>query len=950
MVRAHLLIALLLNATAAFSQHTITTNHFDSIRIDPDLNIGHLANGLTYYLRRTPESKQISMRLVVKTGTCYELEHEYEFAHLVEHMAFEGTTHFPGDSMLNYTSKHGLAFGDEFTAGTAGTHTHFDLTIPSNDTALFQTSMKILRDWTQDFSFDPERVNAQRGAVLGEMRMGSAPVYSTYGEIQSTIEATVLNRNLHSIDYTKKCIENLESSFNYSQLIQFYKKWYRADLEAIIIVGDVDISKTEKQVHAMFNTMQKPALIAPDTAVLKAKWAGTVTGANRSMVFTHRRLSDTEIKFYLKKKHPSENENSAQYYRQLIFDQLLNELLATRIQQIHAAYSVPFKQATMVINRNLFDPFSNVDAFITSINVDNAGNLSSAFKRIVLELERIRRLGFNAEEFRRVQEHVLRAQKTEETEASVQLGRAYTDHFVFNKIPLSPDDYRELMIHIISTTTLAEINKCAASWIDLYENRDVVMMAPPDLKPLLPDEETIDHWIKKTAGQQHIDIMQPEPMISQLMDNNQSSLLNSTTTSFQQQQLDQTGLTRIRIKKGPDIILFPSKTKGHTIDFLAYSKGGSSRYNDSLKATAAYAASIMANGGVGLYNKFQVSTFFASRGIRVNPYIDETSENVVGSCPSAELETFLQAVHLYFTAPRLDQVALNDWKSAKLTQIKTNETSKVMFDNLLKTSVENSYRPTKHEIAAITVENVLEVYRQRYSNSGDFTFFLTGDFQIDSIRDLLLKYLGTIPAKGPKEHALKTKGYRRKQIDTTIYTGPPAKAEIRLLFPAKRDYKFTIKNNLLLELLREGLRDRVFDRLRTREGGAYSPQAFLNYNLVTKKQGDYRFGIWFDCAPDNTDNMINLALEEFRNLRLNGFDPVLFAKAMATEHNDLKTRMNYGISAALLKELYMRGLIVDNYYEQPKILDSITIQDVNHAARHFLTEAHLQKFIMMPEM
>src|SRR2546423_3559464 len=460
----------------------------DRMPVDPEITIGQLSNGIRYYIRanKKPE-KRAELRLVVKAGSVLEDEDQQGLAHLVEHMAFNGTTHFPKNDLVAFIQSLGMRFGADVNAYTSFDETVYELTVPTDKPEVMDRALLILEDWAHNLSFDPTEVDKERGVVMEEWRLGRGANFRMLNKIFPVL----LNGSRYADRLPIGKPEIIQNG-KQERLRQFYKDWYRPDLMAVVAVGDFDKAAIEKMITAHFasipplaNPKPRKTFDIPDNPGTSYAIA-TDKEANTSSVEIDTLLA-------------ARPEGTIGAYRQKTVDRLFSNMLSARLSELTQKPDAPFTLG--FAGRNAFIGRTKDSATLTALVKE--GEVDRGLDALLTEAERVARFGFTASELERQKQAILRTYERvaleKENRESASRADEYVRNFLQNDTLPSADDEYNLHKRFLPEITLDEINKLASEWI-ADRNRTIDVRAPEKSGVTIPDQAKLAAVIKNVPA------------------------------------------------------------------------------------------------------------------------------------------------------------------------------------------------------------------------------------------------------------------------------------------------------------------------------------------------------------------------------------------------------------------------------------------------------------------
>lgn len=909
------------------------TSFAQLLPLDPAVRRGKLANGFTYYIRKNTEPKdRAQLYLVIKAGSILESEDQLGLAHFMEHMSFNGTTHFPKNALVDYLQKAGVRFGADLNAYTSFDETVYQLPIPTDDAELFSNGMQIMRDWAGAATLDTEEINKERGVILEEKRLGKGA--------QQRMQEKYLPVLFNNSRYAKRLpigTEEVLKNFKPQSIKRFYIDWYRPDLQALIVVGDIDVNAVEKMIKAKFADLKKPAVIRPRT-----KYTIPLSGKNQFIAVTDKEFQYTVAQVII--KHPGKELKTEKDYRNSIKRYLFNQMLADRYHELSQAPDVPFIQAEAGIEGFL----AGLEIYAATV-VAKPGEFEKAFKAVWTETERAKRFGFTQTELDRAKQRYLTSMETALKEKgktnSENLVKEYTRYFLNAEAAPGIEMEHRLVKQQLPGITLSEINALTKQYIT-GRNRDVIIMSSEKEKDNLPGAAVVNTWIADVQKEKltaFTDQVSDKPLLS---------VKPVAGKIVAEKNIPELNVTELSLSNGVKVVLKPTDFKNDQVIFNSFSPGGSSLYSDVDYQSAANAAGIISSSGVGEFNAIQLPKLLTGKVVNVTPYISERSEGLRGSTNPRDLETALQLTYLYFTEPRKDADIFKGIISRSVSGIanRGNDPGSVFSDTV--NAVLGNYNirrtgPSVSKLEQINLDRAYAIYKERFADASDFTFTFTGNFDKEKIKPLLETYLGSLPSLQRREQA-NDLGIRapKGEIEKKVYKGKEPKATVRLVFSG--DYTFNEGNNIQLGALAEVLNIKLIERLRELEGGVYSPSVKSNYSKYPVNR--YAITVAFGCAPENTDKLIAATLDEIKKLRASGSGQVEVQKFIAEEKRTTETQLkDNNFWLGYLSSSYENKEDPAKVLQYIQSLNSVTPETIKASAQTYLSGDNLIKLVLLPE-
>lgn len=929
-------ISILLFFISSFSfgqKKEATTDLNEKIPIDSSVKIGKLENGLTYYVRHNPKSKnKAELRLVINAGSILETDEQQGLAHFLEHMAFNGTANFEKNELINFLQNLGVEFGADLNAHTSFDETVYKLTLPTENEEIYNQGLQILRDWADGIILSDVDIDEERGVVAEELRsglVGSRRLFNQYVPL-ITNEAR----------YAKRLpIGQLDVILNadYEQIRDFYKNWYRPDLMAVIVVGDINIEGTIKKIEETFKNMKSPE--DPRTRV---KYSIPDITETKAGVFTDEEVVD--LNFYAYYKKDKKTFKTLGDYREKLLQKLYSGMLNLRLKELVESGDAPFLKAGVGIGTFLADK----SAYYISASLKET-NVEDGITTVIRESERARRFGFTPQELERYKSSILNSANVRRKEEgkinSKTYVEGYIDHFI-NQDPIPASEfsykfYKEQLPGI----SLEEVNNIAEKWIR-DENITLVLAGPEKEDLKLPNEEGLKKLLNSVKN------MKLDPYVDDL---NVTKIMQEKPAAgkyIDSKYIESVGVTELKLSNGITVILKPTSLQNDIINLSAFRSGGSSLAPDSNYISARNAGEIISESGINNISSSALRKLNMGKTVSVRPYINFYDELIRGTSSTDELETMLQMTHLYFTNPNKDENIFKAFKARQIASVKNEDASPFgyfykriaieMTDNHLR-AIPITMEQIENEL---DLDKAYEFYKNRFSNADGFTFLFVGNFDIEGIKPLLETYLGSLPAF-KSEHSSKDIGLRYTQGNNkTYYRGKEEKGDVQLRFNGKTD--FSIKEQKIINALASLVKLKLYEELREKMGEVYGIRVAGYITDVPYEW--YRLSVEFSCSPENVDELIKAVHAEIETIKTRGVEEADLTKIKEAIRLNAKEGLDYNSYwVSKLKESYEFNLDPANILDYNSFADELTGEDLQNAAIKFLKKDAYSQFILLPE-
>lgn len=910
-----------------------TTSWKTPLPFDQGVKLGKLENGFQYYIRKNTEPEnRVTMYLAVKVGSILETDEEQGLAHFLEHMNFNGLKHFPKNELVDYLQKAGVRFGSDLNAYTSFDETVYQLPIASDDPELLKNGLQVMRDWAQDAMLDTEEIDKERGVIMEELR-GSRGAQQ---RMRDQYFPVLLNGSRYA-NRLPIGLEEVITKFDPEVIRNFHKKWYRPDLQSLIVVGDIDPEAIESEIKRLFSDMR-----VEKNPVDRKKYAVELLNKNQFIAVTDPEMQYTVGQILI--KHPEEKVKNVGDYRRSLLKDLYNGMLNARLGELSQSANPPFLQAGIGIS-GFIGGLDNLSAFF----VAKPGALDESMKAVVRELERVREFGFTDTEFSRtiisMQKDLERGYAERDKRKSDGFVSAYLEHFLKESPVLSSEDHYRITKELLGTLTLNEVEAIGKEYY-VDKNRDVLIMAPEKEKANLPDETKVTAWLAEVSKEKLVaydDKVSDLPMLA--AEPAKGSIAGRT-------ELQDIEGKQIVLSNGVKVVLKPTNFKNDEIIIQAFGPGGTSLYSDSDYYSASNAASLVNSSGLGQLNTIELQKYLSDKKANISPYISERTQGLSGNSDKEGLKTAFEMIYGYFTEPRIEDDIFQSTISRSLSSLENRENNpSFVFSEAVQKSLygDNIRRnpPTAEGIKSIDKDRALAIYKERFADASDFTFTIVGSFTNEEIEPLLEQYVASLPTIDRDNTAKDLKILEpKKGFEKIVHKGQEQKAQVRLSFFG--DYDFDEVENLNMQALESALSNKLLERLREEESGVYGTGASVQYSK--KPTGRYSLHIGFGTSVDKYQSLISSALDEIRKIKESGptqSDLEKFFIEQKRQH-EVNLRENgfwlRSINSTLNNEEELASI-----KRLPSDLNKVNIESVKAVANKYLKEQELFKFILLPD-
>lgn len=903
------------------------------VPVDPLISTGTFPNGLRYYIRanKLPE-KRAELRLAVNAGSVLEDPDQLGLAHMVEHMAFNGTKHFAKQDIVNFMESIGMRFGPSLNAFTSFDETVYMLTVPTDKPEVLAKAFLVLEDWAHDLSFDPAEIDKERGVIVEEWRLGRGA-----GARMRDAQFPILFKGSRYADRLPIGKKETIETFKHETLKRFYNEWYRPDLMAVVAVGDFDKAAVEALIKQHFASLPAVKSPRPRPASEVPDHPGTLY-----TIAADKEATNTQLAVY--NKLPLREAGTVGVYRENIVDRLAAGMLNRRLMDITTKPDAPFVMAAA--GRMIF--VRTKEAAVLNA-IPKEGAVDRALDALLTEAARAARFGFTPTEFERQKLETLRTYERYYAERDKHDSAGLASEMVrnFTQKETLPGPALEYALHLrfVPEMTLAEINKAAAMWTG--DRSRVVLVSGPEKPGVAPVEEAklaavvagvgakpIAAYVDTVAGMTLMDKV-PEP--------------GKVVKTGRQEGA---GITEWELSNGVKVVLKPTDFKQDEIVFRAMSPGGTSLASDAEYIPASTAAQVMSVTGLGKFSAMDLRKVLAGKIASVRPVIAETEEGLSGSGSPKDLETLFQLIYLNFTAPRSDPSAF----AAHIAQGKTvlaNQQASPMFafsEALQGALSQNHLRArmmTAELIDQMNMEKSLAFYKDRFADASDFTFVFVGTFSLDTMRPLVERYLGSLPTLHRKE-SWKNVGMRPPTgiVQKMVRKGMEPQSRAAVVFTGP--FQYDQAHRIAMRALGVVLDARLREVLREDLSGTYGVSVSPSYTKVPEER--YSFAINFGCDPKRTEELVKVVFAEIAALQAKGPTEKQVNDVRESFLKDFET--NSKQNSYVMSQIYLRyqtGEDVNEFFRLPELYKKLDGAAIHAAAREYLKADNYVQVILYPD-
>jgi zinc protease len=927
------LIAMLALSAAMFAQQAMP------VPFDQNVRRGKLENGLTYYIRHNEKPAQrANFYIAQKVGSVLEEETQRGLAHFLEHMAFNGLEHFPKKAMLDYMERNGVKFGTNVNAWTSFEQTVYMLNnVPTTNPGLVDTCLLVLHDWSSFISLEDDEIESERGVILEEMRQGM----DAQSRIYNKILPEIYPNSPYGVPMPIIGTEEVVANFDHQYLRDYYHKWYRPDLQGIIIIGDIDVNQIENRLKEMFADI--PAPVNPAERVYFP-----VADNEEPIVSIATDVEETNYNISVFYKHdivPFEERDDIQYWIKDYIDNLVSTMYNNRMEELTQKANPPF-----IFGYGYYGTFyiSNTkDAWSSLAYAKDKDGIDEALTALVVENKRMQEYGFTASEFERAKADLMKQIENQYEERDKQeTGRLFypiLSHFLTNEPLMGIENEYMLLSQILPALPVEAINEYAKELIR-KDNIVITLTAPEKEGEVLPTKEELLAMFEKANKlevEPYKETVSNEPLIATL------PVKGEITSKKHDDTFDATILT---LKNGVKVIYKPTKFKDDEIMMSAYSFGGYSVMDQSDPYTLQQINELATLGGVGNFSAIDLPKVLAGKKANVNPNIGNYTEGMSGNCSVKDLETMLQLTYLYFNAPRRDDEAFQSYITRTKAMIANLESNPdVAFsDNLIFALFDNHplrKRMTAEDYDKVDYDKALKLYADRFKDANNFVFTFVGNIDPETFEPMIEQYIGSLKTKKNDETWTTNVPTITDKDVNSHYTKAMENPKVTCYIVYNGDMEFTRKNQMSMQALNDVMDIVYTEKIREDEGGTYG--VGVNGDLMNRPKESFMFLIGFNTNKEMYEKLMGIAIAELQNVANQGPRPEDLKKVkefLIKKHAEDMENNRYWMNCITTQERDGYNPMAD--YE--KYVENITSDDVANMAKAVL-KGYKKEVVQIPE-
>lgn len=912
-------------------------NLTEKLPLDPKVKMGKLENGLTYYIRENNKPEQhVELRLVLNAGSINEDDDQSGLAHMCEHMAFNGTTHFKKNEIVSFLQDIGVSFGNDLNAQTSFDETIYILPIPTGKPDNLEKGFQVLEDWAHNVTYLTEDIEGERAIILEESRRGKG----SFDRMFQKYFPKVFEGSKYAVRLPIGK-DSLIKNFSPDVIRRFYHDWYRPDLMAVVVVGDITTAAAEELIKKHFAGLHNPASERPRENAIVYPYK-----ESSAMVLTDKEATSTSI-ILIYPSEKSEASATVKNFRDDQVEQLFSTMLNLRLQELTQKANPPFIGAGGGFNGLV----RGYKSFIVNISAGTNDPIN-ALRAAAQEVERVKKYGFTASELDRVKKVVLasyeRAYNNRDKNESENYVEEYINHFLEQEPSPGIEKEYEYIKAILPSISIDEINALSGK-LKAQQNYFAVMTGPEakageksateeELKQTIAAAEKADlkPYEEKTVA---ASLLKTIPKSGKVI----SSVINKTT-----------GTTELKLSNGVMVTLKPTDFKNDQVLMGAKRAGGKNNYGLKDKYNAEYAVQVVNSMGVGDFSPTDLKKALAGKTASVSPQFGYTFEGVRGNSSVKDMETMFQLLYLNMTSPRMDTTLSKSFiqrNKSQYAMLGANPQA-AFVDTLYKTFYNKNvlapvFVPNSTYFDKINVSRAVEIYKERFGNVSGMNFVFVGSFKTEQIIPLIEKYVASLPSVPKKftyaDNKVRPIAGNKKLL---INKGKEQKSLIVQIFTGEVPYSDDL--DLKAQALTGVLNIRVIEELREKIQGIYS--GGISGGLQKLPYAHFQFITQLPCGPEKADTLLKAMRIEINKLIKNGPSEENLKKVKQQwleDHKKAKEENEEWLEVLLDNKF--PGSNINYFLKYENYVKKITTKDVQKAAALMLIEKNTFTGLLMPE-
>jgi len=912
-----------------------------AMKLDPETRVGTLPNGLTYYIRHNEYPKgQADFYIAQKVGSILEEENQRGLAHFLEHMCFNGTTHFPGKNLINYLESIGVKFGANLNAYTGLDQTVYNITnVPTGRIGAQDSCLLILHDWANDLLLEPAEIDAERKVIHEEWRS------TTVGQqrILENLLPTIYPNSPYGVRLPIGTMEVVDN-FPHQALRDYYETWYRPDLQGLIIVGDIDVDRIEAKIKEMFSDIEMPQNPKTRTYFPVDDNKGTIYAIGHDPEQTQA-IAQLMIKT---DPMPREMRNTQMFYAQNFITRMISSMMDSRLNEISSKPDAPFAAAGVYYGDFLVS--STKDAVNVAAIPKKAEDLPNALAAAYRELLRASRNGFTVTEFERAKAEYLSSYENAYNNRNKRRNNTFVQACLQNFLKNDPmptlEDTYETVKQFAAGIPLQAINATIKELVTA-DNRVVLAMMPDNEAGVYPTEQQFADALAAVDGETieaYKEVVKEEPLIESLP---------APGKIIKEQKLAQWDATEWTLSNGAKVIIKPTKFRDDEIIFKAYAINGTADVPDTKIKSLKFMGTALPQCGLGTYSNSDLQKYLSGKQVMMIPSLGLYTRSISGFSTVKDIPTLMELIYMGFTNINFTPEEFEALQNNQISMIEKQEKDpQFVFASKLNEALYESPRmrmTTIDDIKGANRAEIVEIAKQMTSNAAEFTFTFVGNVDEATLRPLVEKYIACLPGnpatarKAIKNYDKKYQQKTGKGIDT--FTTPMETPQTWCYISEVGTMPYTMKDAQLASVAGQILSKRLIDIVREKEGAVYSISARGSMDRIDPMNVSIMTA--FPMKPEMKDKVLDIIASQINDISLNieqhELDKV--KEYMVKSYKEGREKNNSWLSA--INGWMING--VDTFNGNEASINGITVDDVKNFMKKVNAQNNYRVVILDPE-
>lgn len=907
--------------------------------LDPAIRMGKLDNGLTYYICHNElPADRVEFYIAQRVGSILEEDHQRGLAHFLEHMAFNGTKNFPGKNLINYLEKNGVKFGANLNAYTSIDETVYNISdVPARE-GLIDSCLLILHDWASAIALEETEIDAERKVIHEEWRTRNSASQRMTEKILPILYPNG-NRYGHRMPIgTMEVVDN----FPYQAIRDYYHKWYRPDLQGIIVVGDVDVDRVEAKIKELWQDVP-----APVNAAVR-EYIQIPDNDEPVVAIVSDKESQTNM-LRIMYKLPVKPDGYKMTFEAEYIDMmrvLISVMINTRYTELLQVENPPFLSASVGKGDYMYSPTREAFVLATAYKT---GAWNEALDALVKVAKQAYMYGFTQGEMNRAVAEITSLVEKSYNERGTQKNEAFVnkalDHFLHKTPQMSEETAYALYTNLLSAITLDAVNAQFRTYFPQDgRNTTLLMMGEENENSTVPTEEQLlaaynDAW--RVEVEAYTDDVEQRPLIAELP---------AKGSIVKEKENKVLGATEYYLSNGAKVIIKSTDFKADEISMQALSDGGTSLFDVAERPTYTSINSLVSMGGMGDFSAMELGKQLSGVQANISAKVSTYGETISGNCSVKDFETFLQLVYLRFTTTRVDSARFLAWKGQMSNGLKLAEADpqRPLADTVSYLSYGNHERVKRFsldDLDKVDYVRALEMFTERVNNAADFTFIFVGNIDKEVAKPLIEQYIASLPSTGKHEKPdykvmpKKRTGYREAIFDQTMES---PQTSVIISYDGK--VKDNLRNRITMSILSQVMRVVYTETIREQEGGTYGVST--SGSVYSTPRNSWSYDIMFNTNTEMSERLATRTIEELQRVATEGPSVETFDKVKAYMEKSYQSRIKEnGYWMSTLSSYYTTGRETFSTYLET--LDKVTPDDVRKMAERVVKSKDMMKVIRM---